>query len=84
MRHAVIVLAALLVARPAAATADIDPSASLNVVQRWIYNYRAKPGSDSLPMIFAGDLGSPMGESTPCELAFKFRHLCLVDWRLTA
>jgi hypothetical protein len=49
MRHAVIVLAALLVARPAAATADIDPSASLNVVQRWIYNYRAKPDPVHVP-----------------------------------
>jgi hypothetical protein len=40
-------------------------------------------GSDSLLMIFAGDLGFSNGESTPCELAFKFRHLCLVGWRLT-
>jgi hypothetical protein len=41
-------------------------------------------GSDSLLMIFAGDLGFSNGESTSCELAFKFRHLCLVGWRLTA
>ncbi len=41
-------------------------------------------GSDLFPMIFAGDLSSPNGESTPCELAFKFRHLCLGVWRLTA
>ena len=43
----------------------------------------SKSGSDSLLMIFAGDLGFSNGESTPCELAFKFRHLCLVGWRLT-
>jgi hypothetical protein len=42
-----------------------------------------KFGSDSLLMIFAGDLGFSNGELTPCELAFKFRHLCLVGWRLT-
>jgi len=44
----------------------------------------SKLGSDSLPMIFAGDLGFSNGESTPCELTFEFRHLCLVGWRLTA
>jgi hypothetical protein len=41
-------------------------------------------GTDSLPMIFAGDLGFSNGESTSCEMAFEFRHLCLVGWRLIA
>jgi hypothetical protein len=41
-------------------------------------------GSDSLPMIFAGDLGFSNGESTPCELAFGFRRLCPAGWCLTA
>ena len=27
------------------------------------------------PMNFTGDLGSPNGESTPCELVFEIRHL---------
>jgi hypothetical protein len=44
----------------------------------------SNPGSDSLPMIFAGDLGFSNGESTPCELAFGFRRLCPAGWRLTA
>jgi hypothetical protein len=41
-------------------------------------------GTDSLPMIFTGDLWFSNGESTPCELVFEFRRLCLVGWRLTA
>jgi hypothetical protein len=41
-------------------------------------------GTDSLPMIFAGDLGFSNGESTSCEMAFESRHLCLVGWRLIA
>jgi hypothetical protein len=50
MRHAVIALVALLLARPAAATpAPIDPGASLNIVQQWIYNYRAKPDPAHVP-----------------------------------
>ena len=50
MRYAVIVLAALFVARPAVATTgDVDPATSLNVVQRWIYNYRAKPDPVHIP-----------------------------------
>src|SRR6201984_1054342 len=37
--------------RPASATAapDIDPHASLGVVQQWIYNYRAKPDYAHVP-----------------------------------
>jgi hypothetical protein len=50
MRYAVIVLAALFVVRPAAATTgEVDPGASLNVVQRWIYNYRARPDPVHVP-----------------------------------
>ena len=55
MRHAVIVLAALLVANPvvtrsaAATTGDVDPATSLGVVQRWIYNYRARPDPVHVP-----------------------------------
>ena len=50
MRYAVIALAALIVARPVAATpAAIDPSTSLNIVQQWIYNYRAKPDPVHVP-----------------------------------
>ena len=45
MRFAVILAASLMLAYPARAekTPDIDPRASLGVVQQWIYNYRAKP-----------------------------------------
>jgi hypothetical protein len=50
MRHAVIALVALLLARPAAATpTTIDPGTSLNIVQQWIYNYRAKPDPAHVP-----------------------------------
>ncbi len=50
MRYAVIALAALLLARPAAATTSaIDPGTSLNIVQQWIYNYRAKPDPAHVP-----------------------------------
>ena len=34
---------------PAAVTPDIDPHASLGVVQQWIYNYRAKPDYAHVP-----------------------------------
>jgi hypothetical protein len=50
MRHAVIALAALLLVRPAVATpSGIDPGTSLNIVQQWIYNYRAKPDPAHVP-----------------------------------
>jgi hypothetical protein len=44
--------AALLVLAPtvqAAVTPEIDPRASLSVVQQWIYNYRAKPDYAHVP-----------------------------------
>jgi hypothetical protein len=50
MRYTVIALAALFLARPAAATpTTIDPGTSLNIVQQWIYNYRAKPDPAHVP-----------------------------------
>src|SRR5579872_7554331 len=45
-------LAALLFAEPAFAISspqEIDPRASLGVVQQWIYNYRAKPDYGHIP-----------------------------------
>ena len=51
MRHAALVTALFLLIQPAnaAATPEIDPSASLSVVQQWIYNYRAKPDYAHVP-----------------------------------
>src|SRR5258708_25990601 len=45
MRYAALIAASLMLAYPARAekTPDVDPRASLGVVQQWIYNYRAKP-----------------------------------------
>ena len=36
------ILLALVIPARAAVTPEIDPRASLSVVQQWIYNYRAK------------------------------------------
>ena len=51
MRYAAFLTATLLLSAPAAAavTPEIDPRASLNVVQQWIYNYRAKPDYAHVP-----------------------------------
>src|ERR1700738_331564 len=51
MRSAAFLAASLLLIAPAdaAVTPEIDPSASLNVVQQWIYNYRAKPDYTHVP-----------------------------------
>jgi len=51
MRCVAFVLAALLVVQPVfgAPTQEIDPRASLGVVQQWIYNYRAKPDYAHIP-----------------------------------
>jgi IstB-like ATP binding protein len=68
-------------ARHVSATPASSDEASATVKTR--RSKGSKLGSDSLLMIFAGDLGFSNGELTPCELAFKFRHLCLVGWRLT-
>jgi len=45
MRYAALVTSIFLLVQPAVAstTPEIDPRASLSVVQQWIYNYRAKP-----------------------------------------
>ncbi len=51
MRYAALVAAALMLVQPAHAekTPEIDPRASLGVVQQWIYNYRAKPDYGHVP-----------------------------------
>jgi hypothetical protein len=51
MRYPAIVITMFLLMQPAdaAVTPDIDPRASLNVVQQWIYNYRAKPDYVHVP-----------------------------------
>ena len=51
MRYAAFVAAALMLIQPAYAekTPDVDPRASLGVVQQWIYNYRAKPDYAHVP-----------------------------------
>src|SRR5438105_6255194 len=51
MRYAVLVAASLMLIQPAHAekTPDVDPRASLGVVQQWIYNYRAKPDYAHVP-----------------------------------
>src|SRR5262249_30242821 len=47
----IVCLSILALGQPASATAapDIDPHASLSVVQQWIYNYRAKPDYAHVP-----------------------------------
>ncbi len=51
MRYASLVTALFFLITPANAevTPEIDPRASLNVVQQWIYNYRAKPDYAHVP-----------------------------------
>ena len=51
MRYAAFVAAALMLIQPARAekTPEVDPRASLGVVQQWIYNYRAKPDYTHVP-----------------------------------
>src|SRR6476620_5535460 len=51
MRYAAIVISMLLLVHSAnaAVTPEIDARASLDVVQRWIYNYRAKPDYAHVP-----------------------------------
>jgi len=51
MRYAAVVAASLMLIQPAHAekTPEIDPRASLGVVQQWIYNYRAKPDYAHVP-----------------------------------
>jgi hypothetical protein len=51
MRCVALVLAFLLVVQPsfAVTSPEIDPRASLGVVQQWIYNYRAKPDYAHIP-----------------------------------
>jgi hypothetical protein len=51
MRYAAFIAAALMLIQPARAekTPEVDPRASLGVVQQWIYNYRAKPDYAHVP-----------------------------------
>ena len=51
MRYAALVAASLMLVQPAHAekTPDVDPRASLGVVQQWIYNYRARPDYAHVP-----------------------------------
>ncbi len=51
MRYAAFLAATIMLIAPASAavTPEIDPRASLNVVQQWIYNYRAKPDYAHVP-----------------------------------
>src|SRR5579863_9450471 len=51
MRCAAFLTALFVLIQPASAavTQEIDPRASLSVVQQWIYNYRAKPDYAHIP-----------------------------------
>lgn len=51
MRYAALVTTMFLLIAPAdgAVTPEIDPRASLSVVQQWIYNYRARPDYAHVP-----------------------------------
>src|ERR1700744_6056446 len=51
MRYVVLAVLACLIVQPAHAVVapEIDPRASLGVVQQWIYNYRAKPDYGHVP-----------------------------------
>src|SRR5438132_603629 len=51
MRYMALVATLLMLVNPAraAVTPEIDPRASLGVVQQWIYNYRAKPDYAHVP-----------------------------------
>src|SRR6202789_1696804 len=51
MRYAAFIATMFLLIAPAGAavTPEIDPRASLSVVQQWIYNYRAKPDYAHVP-----------------------------------
>src|SRR5438874_11766922 len=51
MRYAALIATALMLIQPAQAekTPEVDPRASLGVVQQWIYNYRSKPDYAHVP-----------------------------------
>src|ERR1700739_832097 len=51
MRYTAVVTALVVLIQPvyAAVTPEIDPRASLGVVQEWIYHYRAKPDYAHVP-----------------------------------
>jgi hypothetical protein len=51
MRYAILITSMILLIQPVHAAGAVggDPGASLSVVQRWIYNYRAKPDYAHVP-----------------------------------
>ncbi|HXI08341.1 MAG TPA: hypothetical protein VNJ49_18675 [Bradyrhizobium sp.] len=51
MRYLALIAAAIMLVQPARAEKppEVDPRASLGVVQQWIYNYRAKPDYAHVP-----------------------------------
>src|SRR6201989_2112496 len=51
MRRVALAAVLLVLCQPVlgAVTSEIDPRASLGVVQQWIYNYRAKPDYGHVP-----------------------------------
>ena len=51
MRYVVLAVLACLIVQPAHAVVapEIDPAASLSVVQQWIYNFRTKPDYAHVP-----------------------------------
>src|ERR1700691_6705658 len=51
MRRVTLLIALFVLVQPAhaAVAPEIDPRASLSVVQQWIYNYRAKPDYAHVP-----------------------------------
>ena len=51
MRYVIFLIASVLLIAPvnAAVTPELDARASLDVVQRWTYNYRAKPDYAHVP-----------------------------------
>jgi len=68
MRHrfASFVTVVLLLTAPAnaAVTPEIDPAASLGVVQQWIYNYRARPDYGHVPAAARSDRIRPRPNSS--------------------
>jgi hypothetical protein len=64
MRYAAFLTIFLLLIPPANAALppDLDPNASLAVVQRWIYNYRARPDYAHVPAAVGGRFCAATGK----------------------
>ena len=60
MRYVIFLIASVLLIAPvnAAVTPELDARASLDVVQRWIYNYRAS---------MAGSFSLESAKALPCR-----------------